>query len=357
MTASSSRWAYPANSDRARREVRIRPSRGLLASVAVLGVTTAGAMDIEHDPPVAPISADPQTPNTWMLRTPALSLLVEARTASLIALAPAGSSNLLESAGLTSAPGRGARPSGWIWPVPESSWPMLRAQGWWPETVFNAPLWTGRAWRARSGAAFCRWSREFGPPLSVRATRTIRVSPYAASIEIEDRWERTADSPIPVGPACVVRFANPVRLMLPAPDAPAPVRPIAFDPPPGFSWLTVGGVWVYRPDLGGEHRVESAATDRLWGAVELPGWIVLLRAAPRPDREPPRLRPRAYTHRAARVAELELAAEGAELPAGAVRVTSFLIECFQIAPRLSAEALATRARLLAGEAETTESAR
>lgn len=335
----------------------MRPSRGPLAVALAFVIAPALAMDIEHDPPVAPISPDPQTSNIWMLRTPALTLAVDARCASLLALAPAGSSNLFQSAVTPTSSTRFHRPPGWVWPVPEVEWSSLRAHGYWPETVFNAPAWTGRAWRARSGAAFCRWFREFAPPLSARATRTIRVSPYTPAIEIEDRWERTADSPVPLGPACMLRFANPVRLMLPAPDAPAPVRPLAFDPPPGFSWLTVGGVWVYRPDLGGEHRVESVVDDRPWGAVELPGWIVLLRAAPRRDHAPARGRPRAYTHRAARVAELELAAEGAELPAGAVRVTSFLIECFQIAPRLSAEALATRARLLAGEAETTESAR
>lgn len=329
----------------------MRSLRSFLAVASAIVVARAFGMDIEHDPPVAPISADLNAPNTWMLRTPTVTLAVDARSASLIALAPAGSTNLLQSPLPSTSSPRLHRPPSWVWPVPESEWSSLRAEGYWPETVFHAPAWTGRAWRARSGAAFCRCSRQFAPPLSARATRTIRVSPYTAAIEIEDQWERTADSPVPLGPACVLRFTDPVRVMLPAADAPGAVRPIAFDPPPSFSWRWLSGVWVYRLDLGGEHRVESAAVAVPWGAVELPGWLVVLRAPPRRDREPLRFRPRAYAHRAARVAELELAADGLELPAGSVLVASFLIECFPTAPRMSIEALATRARLLAGEPE------
>jgi len=310
------------------------------------------ALETEHDPPVAPIHPEATAPDVWTLRTAAISVAVDARRAFLIGLAPAGSSNLLASpVSSPSSPGRNS-PAGWIWPVPESAWASLRAQGRWPEVVFNSPAWTGRAWRTRSGAAFCRWHREFDAPLCARATRTIRVSPYTASLEIEDRWERTGDTSVPLGPATVFRFANPVRVLLPAREDGVLVRPIAFAPPPAFAWRVIADVWTYRTDLGGEHRVESLAEDRPWAAVEVPGWLVLLRATPRPTPDRVRFHSRAYVHRAARVAEIELVAEGAELPAGTVLVSSTLMECLPLAPRSSAETLATRVRLLAGEPDT-----
>ncbi|MCX7819628.1 MAG: hypothetical protein N2652_10565 [Kiritimatiellae bacterium] len=320
---------------------RPRPACALRATATILSaglVTSLRAIEIEHDPPVAPILPAHAEAATWLLRTPAVSVVVETLTARLTALIPTGGSNLLSAAGR-------------IWPVPESAWAALRAQHCWPETVFDAPAWTGRAWRTRSGATICRWTRDFGPPISARATRTVRISPYAAAVEMEDRWQRTAPSAIPLGPAVVLRIADPVRLLLPAPAETPPVRPIAFDPPPSFAWLQTAGTWVYRVDLGGEHRVESTRRGPAWAAAEVPGWLVLLRGPAGRQPDALRLRARAYAHRASRTAEIEVAADGFLAPPDATLVLRTTIECFPLAPRMDATALATRTRLLAGEAE------
>lgn len=352
MRGFCSRWVSRVNSKLEWRvsTARQRRCRAIATSV-MFAAGSASTIEIEHDPPVAPIVADPRTPHRWVLRTSTVSLTVDAHTAEFLALAPTGSSNLLASATVRSMVPRTERSAGWIWPVPESIWPTLRAQGHWPETIFGAPLWSGRAWRARSGAVFCRWSREFGPPIFARATRTVRVSPYAASIEIEDRWERTADSDVRIGPSSTLRIAHPVRMFLPVPDDRPPVRPLVFDPPPEFSSRQISSVWVYRPDLGGEHRLEAATVNRPWAAAEVPGWALLVRVDPRRTCDVLRFRPRVYTHRAAGVAEIELASEGVEVPSGTVITVLFLVECFLLAPRLSAETIAAHVRLLAGEVE------
>lgn len=320
------------------------------------GVEAAAGGDV----PVAPIA--PSIRGIWtnalVLRTAAAEAVVVPDIGRVCSFAPADGSNVLHGAdGLDAgAAGRrsGAgswRDSGglWGWPVPEEIWPRIRVEGGSPDALFEGRRWTGRAWRTADGDAVCSMLLDYGPPLNLRVTRTLRLGRIVASLEIRERVERTGPSIIPAGPSIVARIAAPQRLVFPAdPEVEPAVRPVAFAPPPVFALTRTPDSVVYHVDLGGEHRI-AAATPRPWVAAELPRHMVLLRAAADSSNAIPRSA--AYVHRGAAYAELEIAAPGRPLRYGEAIEQIVYLECFPEPTGLDARALAVRTRLLAGEGE------
>jgi len=336
---------------RDRRRRRRRSAAASLGAALVWAFpTTAPGSAAADDLPVAPIVPVTNDGMRVCLRLATASATVEVDLGSgrVTAFTPADGTNVL--AGGPAEAGRPPFGGLWIWPAPEESWPVLRREGAAPERAFESAGWTATAWRTRHGAAMARLTRSLGAPLHVTETRRLRVSPYAATLTVVVRLERTAASSIPLGPALAVRLATPTRLVLPADDrAGPPARPISFDPPPRFAWTMGAGAAVYRLALGGEHRFESVVPARPWLAAELARHLFWLRADAVSSAPPPRVR--AYVHRAAGCAELELAADPAPLSPGAAAEWEFAVECVPYVAGLEAGELAVRARLLVGEKE------
>jgi len=347
-----------------RRMALSRSSTAGIAAVALAaaaGVARAAAETAAGgDVPVAPIPPAAHGPwtNALVLKTPTAEAVVVPDIGRVCSFAPADGSNLLHVAAAL-APQASGRRSGagswkdyggvWSWPSPESVWPRIRAEGGSPDDLFEGRPWTGRAWRTADGAAVCTLLQDFGPPLNVRVTRTLRLSRLSASLEIRQRLEQTGPSIIPSGPSVLVRIQAPQRLVFPADDATdPPLHPVAFEAPPVFAVTRAPDSAVYHVDLGGEHRLAATAS-RAWVAAELPRHLLLLRAGETGAHAAPQAA--AYVHRGAAHAELELAAPGRRLRPGETAETAVFLDCFPEPADLNDRELAVRTRLLAGERE------
>ena len=330
----------------------------LAAAVANLRAAPEAAPD--GDVPVAPIA--PSVYGIWtnalVLRTAAAEAVVVPDIGRVCSFAPSDGSNMLHVAAALASHASGRRSGAgswrdfggvWGWPVHEDSWPRIRAEGGSPDEMFEGRPWTGRAWRTADGTAVCAMLLDFGPPVNLRLTRTLRLGRHTASLEIRQRIERTAPSTIPAGPSVLVRIVAPQRLVFPADgDAEPAVRPMAFEAPPGFAVTRAPDAAVYRVDLGGEHRL-AATSPRPWVAAELPRHLLLLRASTDGSNAMPQAS--AYVHRGAAHAELELAAPGQRLRPGEILEQTVFLECFPEPANLGDRELAVRTRLLAGERE------
>jgi hypothetical protein len=330
----------------------------LAAAAGHVRAATGTASD--GDVPVAPIP--PSVHGIWtnalVLRTAAAEAIVVPDIGRICSFAPADGSNVLYVAAVLEAPATGRRSGAgswrdyggvWGWPSPEDVWPRIRAEGASPDDLFEGRRWTGRAWRTADGAAVCSMLLDYGPPLNLRVTRTLRLGRHAASLEIRQRIEQTGPSTIPAGPSVLVRVMAPQRIVFPAdPDAEPAVRAMAFEAPPVFAITRAPESAVYRVAFGGEHRL-AATAPRPWVAAELPRHLLLLRAATDGTNALPQAA--AYVHRGAAYAELELAAPGQRLRPGETIEQTVFLECFPEPADLDDRSLAIRTRLLAGERE------
>jgi len=341
-----------------RRILRVR--RGWVVCVGWLSALACatGGPEAAEDVPVAPIVPEADGSGRIRLSSPQLVADLDVARGRVLAIrlgdqTVLGSSRHAPSGADATAPDWQGRAGIWVWPVPESAWGDLRERGFQPEREMDRVAGTARAWRVRSGAAVLRWTRELGPPLCLRETRTWRVSPFTPVLTLDVELERLRPSSARVGPWVLVRMDNCRRLVWPADDAADSLAEVhAFSRPPAFAWTREPGSVVYRTDLGGVHRFKANDPGRAWIAAESTGRLLLLRQLRSPvATNDPVLQVWAYVGESGRRTELELMDVGHILQPGERRVWSVAVECFPILADLDPRSLALRVRLLAGEKE------
>lgn len=105
----------------------------------------------------------------------------------------------------------------WFWPVSQARWASFSEDGKdWPPPAPLADLpWTGSAWTDADGAQCARFTRAYGPPLNLEASRLFRLAPGSAALEVHQRIERTAPSDIPVVLWNISQIAQAGHIVLP----------------------------------------------------------------------------------------------------------------------------------------------
>ncbi len=333
---------------------------GLLAA-ACAACASPGPDDV----PVAPI--DPVVFEGWsgafLLRNRVAEAVVVPAIGRIAAFVPLGGSNVLHlsAALLGRAPDaragrrRWANYGGdWLWPLAQARWAELPPGGPSPTALLAGRGWEGRAWIAGDGAQVCLLSRTYGPPLNVRATRLVRLGGITATLDVRQRIEAVGPASLPVAAWSISQVDRPRRIVLPrAADSawPAGFTPLSFKPPPAYAVRAVGDAVVFRPGLGGDHRVGTDSA-RGWIAVEQDGWLVIARMRPVPgpgERAPPGVTVAAYGSGSDPYAEIELVGAERRLARGEVLENEVRIACHPLPRTLDDDALVARVELLLGE--------
>lgn len=170
----------------------------------------------------------------------------------------------------------------WVWPVAQRHWPDFQDGHWPPSLLLDGTPWAGRAWRTEDGSRHCLVTRDFGTPLHVRVTRTIRLDPTNAQIAVRQRIERLEESPIPVTLWHLTQVRGAEHIVIPVESDSrfdGGVRPVMFDFPEEGVLSPCAETVVYHTQVGGEHKLGSDSP-RAWLAAHIGDTVVIARISP-----------------------------------------------------------------------------
>lgn len=250
---------------------------------------TPTAADASDPVPVAPV--EPTSYRGWerafVLENDAMRVVLAPETGRLIHLGFAGEDNLLRVDEPALPPQSQASEwvnagGDWVWPVAQPHWTQFEGVTWPPPPLFDSAPWSGRAWRSEDDSLNGFMSREYGAPLHVRLSRSVRLDPGAARVVIHQRMERLADSTIPVALWQIAQMHDPEMIvMATGPESAMPNGwiPLLFDAPDTNHLQSCDGAVVYTIAPGSEHKVGSDSP-RAWVAGYRDGRLLLLRADP-----------------------------------------------------------------------------
>lgn len=228
----------------------------------------------------------------------------------------------------------------WIWPVSQARWTSMAEADWPPPVALADRPWRGTAWVDADGTQCCRLSREYGEPVNIRVSRTLRLAPGpSAALTIEQRIGRTAASAIPVVLWNISQVAAPSCVYLPVREASVfdgGVKVLMGERPDRERLEVVDGVAIYRAGLGGEAKL---GTDCLpaWIAAEKEGYLVLERTDGNPDGPYPDggCTLEMYANAGLGYAEIETLSPEVLLAKGDVLSNRLTIECHRLPDNLS----------------------
>ena len=222
-------------------------------------------------PPVAPIRPTEFVgwTNAYRLQNDRAEATFVPAVGRLVHFAPRGGESLLrlEPAlqGRTPAAGETFFNVGgdWFWPVAQARWPQLAADGkdWPPPAVLGDETpWFCSAWTDADGAPCVQFTRRYGAPLNVDATRFFRLDPTAAVLVVRQRLERTAPSDVPVVLWNVTQIAQAEQIVLPADEESTfrgGLKALMGRKPSRKQLVRCGDAAVYRVAPGAETKLGS----------------------------------------------------------------------------------------------------
>jgi len=323
----------------------------------------------EENVPAAPIL--PETfagwTNTFRLANDRLKVVVVPATGRIAYLGLNGSGNLLRldeqlkgHVAQVEAPDFWFNFGGdWLWPVAQARWPDFQDGDWPPSRLLDGRPWKGRAWKGTGGDQRCVLSQEYGAPLHLKITRSIRLPKNEARLEIHQRVERTDASPIPVTLWNLTQVANPDRVIIPTdPDSnfERGIKALKFGWP-GDKLLTFcDAAVVYGLKGDAEHKLGSDS-GRAWIAAQKGNVVIVEQAVP--DETEGRYpdggcRVQMYAHAGLGYAELETLSVENHLAPGESMSNTLHIRCFQLMHENGACELAEQVRTLLGERAAPE---
>ena len=256
--------------------------RLLLALLLMTLVTHADKTPVPDDPiPIAPLRTTTYRgwTNAYHLKNDLIEVVIAPRTGRLIHLGFLDSENLLrlDERSLEEAqPPDGWVNAGgdWVWPVAQPAWKQIQGRTWPPPDVFDNRPWSGRAWRSQDGSLNGLMTQDFGDPVHVRLSRTVRLDPKAPHLLIRQRLERLERSSIPVTLWQVTQLREADLLIMAVDGEPLP---LLFDPPPASAMARCEGAIAYSPLHGTEHKLGSNST-RAWVAALRGHDLLIVRA-------------------------------------------------------------------------------
>jgi hypothetical protein len=245
-------------------------------------VTHADKTPVPDDPiPIAPLRTTTYRgwTNAYHLKNDLIEVVIAPRTGRLIHLGFLDSENLLrlDERSLEEAqPPDGWVNAGgdWVWPVAQPAWKQIQGRTWPPPDVFDNRPWSGRAWRSQDGSLNGLMTQDFGDPVHVRLSRTVRLDPKAPHLLIRQRLERLERSSIPVTLWQVTQLREADLLIMAVDGEPLP---LLFDPPPASAMARCEGAIAYSPLHGTEHKLGSNST-RAWVAALRGHDLLIVRA-------------------------------------------------------------------------------
>lgn len=234
-------------------------------------------------PPVAPILPTEFLgwTNAYRLQNDRVEAVLVPALGRLVRFAPLQGESLfrLEAAlqGQTPAPGENFFNVGgdWFWPVAQARWAELSADGkdWPPPGPVADQPWNCSAWTDAGGTQCAQFTRRYGEPLNVEATRIFRLAPDSSALVVQQRLERTADSGVPVVLWNVSQIAQAEQIVLPV-EQKSKFRgglQALMGRKPSRKFLTrCGDAAVYRVSPGAETKLGSDSPR---------GWIAAARGS------------------------------------------------------------------------------
>jgi hypothetical protein len=165
----------------------------------------------------------------------------------------------------------------WLWPMAQSAWPQIAESDWPPPEALADTPWTATAWTATDGSMNCMLTRQYGRPLYIKVSRTIRLAPEKPEFTIRQRMERTRKADTPTTFWNLFQIAAAEKVIIPADEASAfdnGFRPMMFDAPPTGQIHACPGAVVYETSAG-EHKLCSDSKSRWIAALKNGVWIVV----------------------------------------------------------------------------------
>ncbi len=238
--------------------------------------------------PIAPIDYEGWT-NAYRLRNDVLEVVVIPEIGRIAHLGFRGEQNVLRlDETLHGQPARSEEAEDewrnfggdWIWPVAQNHWPDFQDGDWPPSRILDGVPWTGRAWRTEDESQYALFSRDYGEPLHIRVTRTIRLDPTNSSISVRQRIERADASTIPVTLWHLSQIKEPDHVVIPIEEDsrfPDGIALLKFDPPEPGVLKYCGNTLVYDAQRGDEHKLGSDSP-RAWMAAQAGDILIVARA-------------------------------------------------------------------------------
>ncbi len=167
----------------------------------------------------------------------------------------------------------------WFWPVAQSRWISFAGKDWPPPPVLGDIPWEVSAWKCAEGALCCQLSREYGPPLFLKASRLIKLGVNDARITIRQRIERTGKSSIPAVLWNISQINKAGRIIMGTDNSSAfkdGFKTMMFGRPGPDVLFSCDGTLVYEAGTG-EHKIGSDSR-RAWVAAQK-GRVLLIEKA------------------------------------------------------------------------------
>ncbi len=191
--------------------------------------------------------------------------------------------HLLGQTGADADPGEWLNFGGdWLWPVAQTRWPDFQDGIWPPSPLLDGRPWSGRAWRTEDGSQHCLISRDFGAPLHVRVSRTIRLDPTNMHISVRQRIERLEPSDIPVTLWHLSQVRNAEQIVIPVEKDSRfekGLTNLMFAMPEKNLLYHDRETVVYQAQRGGEHKLGSDSP-RAWLAALKGRTLLVARSVP-----------------------------------------------------------------------------
>ncbi|HAL92054.1 MAG TPA: hypothetical protein DCM68_03410 [Verrucomicrobia bacterium] len=234
-------------------------------------------------PPVAPIlpSGFLGWTNAYRLQNDRAEAVLVPAIGRLVHFAPpqGASPFRLESSLQGQVPAEGERffniGGDWFWPVSQARWASFSDDGkdWPPPAPLADRPWTCSAWTDADGAQCARFTRAYGPPLNLEASRLFRLASGSAALEVHQRIERTAPSDIPVVLWNISQIAQAEQIVLPVEKTSkfrGGLKALMGRKPGRRQLANCGEAATYRVSPGAETKLGSDSPR---------GWIAAVRGA------------------------------------------------------------------------------
>jgi hypothetical protein len=255
-----------------------------LAALLLSASIAAGQSGDDAGVPVAPISslAFEGWTNAFELQNPAITIVIVPSVGRIAKISYKGGNNLLRlDTGLQDNGDSWINHGGdWIWPVAQSRWTTIAKTdpgfaggsaeaSWPPPSALAEKPWTGTAWKDADGTLCCQMAREYGEPINIKVSRSIKLDKEAARFTIRQRIERTAPSELPVVLWNISQIAGASRVVIPqGPNSmfEKGVKALLFAMPDDKRLTSCGHALVYDATEG-EHKLGSDSK-RSWIAAQ-----------------------------------------------------------------------------------------
>ena len=242
--------------------------------------------------PVAPISAIEYLgwSGAYRLRNDEIQVVIVPEIGRIVHIGFLEGENLLRldehlhgRTGAAAEPGEWLNFGGdWLWPVAQSRWSDFQEGIWPPSPFLDGRPWSGRAWRTEDGSQHCLISRDFGAPLHVRVSRTIRLDPTNMHISVRQRIERLESSDIPVTLWHLSQVQDAEQVVIPVENDSRfekGITSLMFDTPKKNMLYYGQETVVYQAQRGGEHKLGSDSP-RAWLAALKGRTLLVAQATP-----------------------------------------------------------------------------